>query len=100
MELFSYSKHNCFLSYTFTCLYIFFTEASSSKRQSSGSKLLIVPRDLPYLRQTNARRVIFLNISRIFFNYAMGAKRYNVRELKIFYLIYLTPNCQCVFPQC
>ncbi|CAG9576011.1 unnamed protein product [Danaus chrysippus] len=31
-------------------------EASSSK--GSGSKLLIVPRDLPYLRQTNARRSI------------------------------------------
>ncbi|XP_052747423.1 E3 ubiquitin-protein ligase TRIP12 [Bicyclus anynana] len=33
-------------------------EASSSKAQSSDSKLLIVPRDLPYLRQTNARRSI------------------------------------------
>ncbi|CAB3231314.1 unnamed protein product [Arctia plantaginis] len=33
-------------------------EASSSKAQSSSSKLLIVPRDLPYLRQTNARRSI------------------------------------------
>ncbi|XP_050553476.1 E3 ubiquitin-protein ligase TRIP12 isoform X3 [Spodoptera frugiperda] len=32
-------------------------EASSSKAHSSASKLLIVPRDLPYLRQTNARRV-------------------------------------------
>ncbi|CAG4963376.1 unnamed protein product [Parnassius apollo] len=33
-------------------------EASSSKASSSESKLLIVPRDLPYLRQTNARRSI------------------------------------------
>lgn len=33
-------------------------EASSSKAHSSASKLLIVPRDLPYLRQTNARRSI------------------------------------------
>ncbi|CAH0406076.1 unnamed protein product [Chilo suppressalis] len=34
-------------------------EASSSKgHHSSASKLLIVPRDLPYLRQTNARRSI------------------------------------------
>ncbi|XP_026764305.2 E3 ubiquitin-protein ligase TRIP12 isoform X3 [Galleria mellonella] len=33
-------------------------EASSSKGHSSASKLLIVPRDLPYLRQTNARRSI------------------------------------------
>ncbi|CAH0747219.1 unnamed protein product [Diatraea saccharalis] len=33
-------------------------EASSSKAHSSTSKLLIVPRDLPYLRQTNARRSI------------------------------------------
>ncbi|XP_048481765.1 E3 ubiquitin-protein ligase TRIP12 isoform X3 [Plutella xylostella] len=33
-------------------------EAGSSKAHSSGSKLLIVPRDLPYLRQTNARRSI------------------------------------------
>ncbi|XP_026324123.1 E3 ubiquitin-protein ligase TRIP12 isoform X4 [Hyposmocoma kahamanoa] len=33
-------------------------EAGSSKTHSSGSKLLIVPRDLPYLRQTNARRSI------------------------------------------
>lgn len=33
-------------------------EASSSKAQNAGSKLLIVPRDLPYLRQTNARRSI------------------------------------------
>ncbi|XP_038209135.1 E3 ubiquitin-protein ligase TRIP12 isoform X3 [Zerene cesonia] len=33
-------------------------EASSSKPHSSDSKLLIVPRDLPYLRQTNARRSI------------------------------------------
>ncbi|XP_072935782.1 E3 ubiquitin-protein ligase TRIP12 isoform X2 [Epargyreus clarus] len=33
-------------------------EASSSKGHSSESKLLIVPRDLPYLRQTNARRSI------------------------------------------
>ncbi|CAH0722778.1 unnamed protein product, partial [Brenthis ino] len=33
-------------------------EASSSKGHSSDSKLLIVPRDLPYLRQTNARRSI------------------------------------------
>ncbi|XP_034824158.1 E3 ubiquitin-protein ligase TRIP12 isoform X2 [Maniola hyperantus] len=33
-------------------------EASSSKTHSSDSKLLIVPRDLPYLRQTNARRSI------------------------------------------
>ncbi|XP_039765934.1 E3 ubiquitin-protein ligase TRIP12 isoform X2 [Pararge aegeria] len=33
-------------------------EASSSKSHSADSKLLIVPRDLPYLRQTNARRSI------------------------------------------
>ncbi|KAL4705000.1 hypothetical protein ACJJTC_009788 [Scirpophaga incertulas] len=33
-------------------------ESSSSKSQSAASKLLIVPRDLPYLRQTNARRSI------------------------------------------
>ncbi|XP_013166656.1 PREDICTED: E3 ubiquitin-protein ligase TRIP12 isoform X1 [Papilio xuthus] len=33
-------------------------EASSSKAPASESKLLIVPRDLPYLRQTNARRSI------------------------------------------
>ncbi|XP_068628834.1 E3 ubiquitin-protein ligase TRIP12 [Battus philenor] len=33
-------------------------EASSSKVPTSESKLLIVPRDLPYLRQTNARRSI------------------------------------------
>ncbi|XP_045486330.1 E3 ubiquitin-protein ligase TRIP12 isoform X3 [Pieris rapae] len=33
-------------------------QASSSKPHSSDSKLLIVPRDLPYLRQTNARRSI------------------------------------------
>nr|XP_026484610.1 E3 ubiquitin-protein ligase TRIP12 isoform X1 [Vanessa tameamea]XP_026484611.1 E3 ubiquitin-protein ligase TRIP12 isoform X1 [Vanessa tameamea] len=33
-------------------------EASSSKDHHSDSKLLIVPRDLPYLRQTNARRSI------------------------------------------
>ncbi|KAJ2943828.1 hypothetical protein O0L34_g8156 [Tuta absoluta] len=33
-------------------------EASSSKAYAPGSKLLIVPRDLPYLRQTNARRSI------------------------------------------
>ncbi|KAI5642254.1 WWE domain-containing protein [Phthorimaea operculella] len=33
-------------------------EASSSKNYAAGSKLLIVPRDLPYLRQTNARRSI------------------------------------------
>ncbi|XP_063373487.1 E3 ubiquitin-protein ligase TRIP12 isoform X3 [Cydia amplana] len=35
-----------------------FQEASTSKTRSSDSKLLIVPRDLPYLRQTNARRSI------------------------------------------
>ncbi|XP_059049375.1 E3 ubiquitin-protein ligase TRIP12 [Achroia grisella] len=39
-------------------LYKDIEEASSSKAHSSGSKLLIVPRDLPYLRQTNARRSI------------------------------------------
>ncbi|XP_041974550.1 E3 ubiquitin-protein ligase TRIP12 [Aricia agestis] len=33
-------------------------EPSSSKAPHSDSKLLIVPRDLPYLRQTNARRSI------------------------------------------
>ncbi|XP_049887493.1 E3 ubiquitin-protein ligase TRIP12 isoform X2 [Pectinophora gossypiella] len=33
-------------------------EAGSSKTYTTGSKLLIVPRDLPYLRQTNARRSI------------------------------------------
>ncbi|CAH2068887.1 unnamed protein product, partial [Iphiclides podalirius] len=33
-------------------------EPSSSKAPSGESKLLIVPRDLPYLRQTNARRSI------------------------------------------
>lgn len=34
------------------------TSSASSSRSGSASKLLIVPRDLPYLRQTNARRSI------------------------------------------
>ncbi|XP_013193092.2 E3 ubiquitin-protein ligase TRIP12 isoform X1 [Amyelois transitella] len=34
------------------------TEDPSSSKGHSSSKLLIVPRDLPYLRQTNARRSI------------------------------------------
>lgn len=42
--------------------YYLFTEASASKLNSAASKLLIVPRDLPYLRQTNARRVCIKNL--------------------------------------
>lgn len=51
----------------------YLSEASSSTPHSSESKLLIVPRDLPYLRQTNARRVSTHELFNRWWIYSMTA---------------------------